>query len=97
MSTFSKSYDPGSNATSGSSAWERFLCCAGVPESGCASLVTSATGQGNAIRTRVRNHYATRYVPEHILEALGLRKQLTLRWQGDEQKNAPYALTGDAR
>jgi hypothetical protein len=97
MSTFSNSYNPGSNATSGSSAWERFLHYAGVPESSCASLVAGGTRQGNAIRTWVRDHYATRYVPEHILEALGLRKQLTLRWQGDEQQNTTYALTGEAR
>jgi hypothetical protein len=97
MSTFSNSYDPKSSAMSGSSAWERFLRCAGVSENSCASLLAGGTRQGSAIRSWVRNNYATRYVPEHILEVLGLRKQLTFRWHGDEQQNASYALTGEAR
>jgi hypothetical protein len=96
MSTFSTSYNSRSSATSGSSAWERFLRCAGVPESSCASLLAGGTREACAIRTWVRDHYATRYVPEHILEALGLRKQLALRWQGPEQQNAANVSICDA-
>jgi len=72
----------------GSSAWERFLRSVGIPENSCASHVTAGTEQGDAIRSWVRDNYGTKYVPEHILEALGLRKQLVLRWRGDEDQSA---------
>jgi hypothetical protein len=84
MSTFGLSYHVRNNATSARSAWERFLHSSGLPESGCASLVVGGTRQGSAIRSWVRQNYASKYVPEHILEAIGLRKQLALRWQEED-------------
>jgi hypothetical protein len=81
MSTFGLSYEVRNNATSGRSAWERLLHSAGIPENGCASFVVGDTRQGSAIRSWVLKNYASKYVPEHILEALGLRKQLVLKWQ----------------
>lgn len=66
------------------SAWDRFLLGAGLKESNCASLVKGSSRKSRAIRAWVLKHYARNYVPEDILEALGLRGQLRLRWQGDE-------------
>jgi hypothetical protein len=68
----------------GPSAWELFLLGTGVPESRCASLLSGQTRTGRAIRAWVLDHYAKNYVPEYILEALGLRKQLIFRWQREE-------------
>jgi hypothetical protein len=96
MSTFRASFDVRSTTPPGLSAWEVFLRCAGVPENSCASHVEGGTQQGTAIRSWVRENYGTRYVPEHILETLGLRKQLVHRWQRDEQDFAPYGATGGA-
>jgi hypothetical protein len=76
--------NPGINhqneAPPGPSAWELFLLGAGVPESHCASVLAGRSPKGLAIRSWVRDHYSARYVPEHILDALGLRKQLRVRW-----------------
>ena len=69
---------------SGPSAWDLFLLGAGLNESSCSSLLAGRSHKGREIRSWVREHYATRYVPEEILEALGLRRQLRVRWQGDE-------------
>jgi hypothetical protein len=66
------------------SAWELFLLGAGVSESHCASLIAGRTPKGRAIRSWVCEHYSTKYVPESILDTLGLRKQLKLRWQGED-------------
>ncbi len=72
------------NMVSGASAWETFLLGAGVPESHCARLLRGSSRKGRAIRSWVRENYARKYVPEEILETLGLRRQLRLRWQADE-------------
>jgi hypothetical protein len=66
---------------SGPSAWELFLRGEGVPESSCASLLAGRSRKGRAIHSWIRKHYSTRYVPENILEVIGLRRQLRLRWQ----------------
>ena len=66
------------------SAWELFLLAAGLNERNCASLLQGGSRKGRAIRTWVLKHCAKNYVPEDILEVLGLRGQLRLRWQGDE-------------
>ena len=96
MSTFNNCYQPSVNTTQGSSAWEKFLRRTGVPESSCASHVASGTQQGAAICSWVRENYGTRYVPEHILEVLGLQKQLVLRWQAGEQRGTPYVSAVEA-
>lgn len=66
------------------SAWETFLLSTGLNETHCVSLLKGRSRKGRAIRTWVLKHYAKKYVPEDILEMLGLRGQLRLRWQGDE-------------
>ena len=53
MATFNLPYDGSDGSPLGLSAWERFLLSAGVPESGCASLVTGGTRKGNDIRSWV--------------------------------------------
>ena len=84
MAKFNLAFNRQDNIASGPSAWELFLLGAGVTESNCASALTGRSHKGRAIRAWVREHYSTRYVPEDILEALGLRRQLKVRWQGDE-------------
>jgi hypothetical protein len=44
----------------------------------------------------VRENYTRRYVPEAILETLGLRKQLLDRWQEEERQRVLYVSRGDA-
>jgi hypothetical protein len=66
------------------SSWELFLLGTGVAEKDCTSLFATHSREGQSIRSWVREHYATRYVPEHVLEALGLRRQLMRQWQGDD-------------
>jgi hypothetical protein len=68
----------------GPSAWETFLLGAGVAENTCSKVLSGRTRKGREIRSWVSKHYAKNYVPEHILEALGLRRQLMLRWQREE-------------
>ena len=97
MATFNLPYD-GSDASSfGLSAWERFIRSAGVSESGCASLVAGGTRKGNAVRSWVLANYTTSYVPQNILEVLGLRRQLVLRWDREERESAFSMTTGEVR
>ena len=72
------------DAPSGPSSWELFLLGAGVPEGNCASILAGRSRKGRAIRSWVRDHYSTKYVPENVLQALGLRKQLRVRWLGED-------------
>lgn len=97
MATYNLSYDGIDGSHLRLSAWERFLLTAGVPEKSCASLVAGDTRKGKTIRSWVLANYARRYVPEDILDVLGLRKQLVLRWQREEQDGASSAATGEAR
>jgi len=68
----------------GPSAWELFLLGERVSETNCVSLLAGQSRKARAIRSWVRDHYSTRYVPEQILDAIGLRKQLRLRWQKED-------------
>jgi hypothetical protein len=77
-------FDRRDNLLQGPSAWEMFLQQAGVPESHCASLLARRTRKARAIRSWVRENYSRKYVPEYILSAVGLRKQLRLRWQDED-------------
>lgn len=97
MATFNLPYDGSDRSPLGLSAWERFIRSAGVSESGCASLVVDGTRKGDAIRSWVLANYATKYVPEHILELLGLRGQLVLRWHREERQGGFSITTGEAR
>ncbi len=72
----------------GLSAWERLLLSADVREGVCALLVEGGTRKGDTIRSWVLANYAKRYVPEHILEVLGLRKRLVHRWHKEERQSA---------
>jgi hypothetical protein len=73
------------------------LRSAGVAKSGCALVVVVSTHTGNAIRSSVLANYATSYGPEQILEVPGLRRQLVLRWQREEQESALSITTGKSR
>ena len=97
MATYNPSYDGIDGSQLRLSAWERFLVGAGVPEKSCASLVAGRTRKGKAIRSWVLENYARRYVPEEILDLLGLQKQLAVRWQREEKEAAPSAVIGEAR
>jgi hypothetical protein len=63
------------------SAWEILLLSAGVLESNCISLLTSGAQEARAIRSWVHENYSRRYVPEQILDALGLRNRLRIKLQ----------------
>jgi hypothetical protein len=84
MANLNSSFGSKSQMVPSPSAWELFLVGVGVSESNCTSLLTHRSREGRAIRSWVRDHYTTKYVPESILEALGFRGQLRFRWQGDE-------------
>lgn len=84
MATFNLPHDGVDGSPSLLSAWEKLLLSAGVPESGCISLVAGSTRTGIAIRSWVLANYATRYVPERILEVLGLDEQVVRKWHSGE-------------
>ena len=84
MTRFNLTNIPAVDAPVGPSAWELFLRGTGISESHCASLLAGDSRKGRALRTWVHEHYSTRYVPETILDAVGLRKPLRLRWQGED-------------
>jgi len=69
-----------SDVPSGPSSWELFLLGEGIPEGSCSSILAGRSRKGRAIRSWVRDHYSTKFVPESVLDALGLRKQLRFRW-----------------
>jgi hypothetical protein len=94
MSIFNHPYNAGGNVRPGPTAWERLLLSMGVAERGCASLVTGDTRKGKLIRSWIQDNYARRYVPEYILEALGLQRPLSLKWQGEERHGASYGTRG---
>lgn len=96
MTTLNLPYGGDDSSPLGLSAWERLLLSADVRESGCASLVEGGTRKGDAIRSWVLANYATRYVPENILEVLGLRKQLALRWNSEDRQIAFFITAVDA-
>jgi hypothetical protein len=66
------------------SAWEMLLLRAGVLESNCISLLASGAQEARAIRSWVHENYSRRYVPEQILDALGLRNLLRNRLQDND-------------
>ena len=66
------------------SSWEKLLDSIGVPETACTSLIRCRSQKGRAIRSWVREHYTTRFVPESVLEFLDLRYELKLKWQVED-------------
>jgi len=83
MAKFDLSFNH-SNALPGPSAWEKFLLGAGVAENSCSQLVLGRTRKGRDIRSWVREHYTKNYVPEIVLETLGLHKRVMNRWPQEE-------------
>jgi hypothetical protein len=66
------------------SSWEKLLDSIGIPETACTALIRCRSRKGRAIRAWVREHYETNFVPENVLEFLGLRYQLRLKWQVED-------------
>jgi hypothetical protein len=60
------------------SSWEKLIDRIGVPETACTSLIGCRSQKGLALRSWVREHYKTKFVPENVLESLGLRYELKL-------------------
>jgi hypothetical protein len=81
MARFDSPFNRRDDLPSGPSAWEIFLQNAGISESNCASLLAKRTREAHAIRAWIRENYLRKYVPEYILDAVGLHNQLRLRWQ----------------
>jgi hypothetical protein len=71
MKEFSQSFQP--NQAPVSTAWELFLANEGIPESACRSLLNRRTEEGCAIRSWVLANYRTRFVPELVIQTLGLQ------------------------
>ena len=90
MATFNSRYYGKDDAPSEPSAWEEFLSSLGILESNCAALMAAKTQEGQTVRSWVWQNYATRYVPEYILDLLGLRERLTVRWPGTETENVSF-------
>jgi hypothetical protein len=66
------------------SSWEKLLDSIGIPETACTSLIGCRSRKGRAIRSWVREHYKTNFVPESVLEFLDLRYELKLKWQVED-------------
>jgi hypothetical protein len=80
MANFTFVFGSNTGAAQGPSGWELLLRGIGVPEHSCSLLLSGDSSSGRAIRAWVLENYASRYVPEDILETLGLRKQMKLKW-----------------
>lgn len=55
-------------------AWELFLANEGISEAKCPSLLKQHTEESCAIRSWVLANYKTRYVPELVIQTLGLQR-----------------------
>lgn len=63
------------------SKWEQLLASIGINEKDCTSSLIKRTRKGQAIRLWTLSHYSTSYVPEWILQMLGLQQRLNKTWQ----------------
>ena len=63
------------------SAWEQFLDKEGIPEFQCFSLLKDNELKGHVIRSWVLEHYKTSFVPELVIQAMGLQHQIISRLQ----------------
>jgi len=70
-----------SQPSSKTSSWEKLLDSIGIPEITCTALIGCRSQKGRALRSWVHEHYRTKFVPENVLEFLGLSYQLKLKWQ----------------
>jgi hypothetical protein len=84
MATFDFQFNGRDDVPPEPSAWEMLLLRAGVLESNCISLLASGAQEARAIRSWVHENYSRRYVPEQILDALGLRNLLRNRLQDND-------------
>jgi len=66
------------------SAWERFLADEGISESRCPSFLNCHTQERSVIQSWVLANYKTRYVPELVIQMLGLQRQLISTSRTDE-------------
>lgn len=65
-------------------AWERFLVGEGIPESKCPLLLNCDPQKGVAIRDWVLANYKTSYVPELVIQTLGLQYHLNSTWRVEQ-------------
>ena len=63
------------------SAWEQFLDEEGISEFHCFSLLKGNALKGRVIRSWVLEHYKTSFVPELVIQAMGLQHQIMSRLQ----------------
>lgn len=57
-------------------AWELFLANEGISEAKCPSLLKQHTEESCAVRSWVLANYKTRYVPELVIQTLGLQRHV---------------------
>lgn len=84
MPKFTHTRQPAIHEPARLSSWEVFLLNTGVPETNCITLLSRRSRKGLAISTWVNQNYATKFVPENILDAVRLRSPNIARWQVDE-------------
>lgn len=63
------------------SGWEQLLARMEIDEKDCTANLVRRTRKGQAIRSWTLAHYSTSYVPEWILQILGLHHRLNRTWQ----------------
>lgn len=81
MANFDLSYKYAQPSPRLRSGWEQLLASMRIDEKECATNLIRRTRKGRMIRSWTLAHYSTSYVPEWILQILGLHQRLNRRWQ----------------
>lgn len=81
MANFDLSYEYAECCPHPQSGWEQLLAGMEINETDCTSHLVRRTQKGRAIRSWTLAHYSTSYVPEWILQLLGLHHRLNRTWQ----------------
>jgi hypothetical protein len=61
--------------------WEQMLANMEITENDCTSHLVTQTRKDRAIRSWTLTHYSTNYVPEWLLQMLGVHRRLSRIWR----------------
>lgn len=81
MASFDLTYRYAQPSLRPRSGWEQLLASMGIDEKDCTLNLIRRTQKGRMIRSWTLAHYSTSYVPEWILQILGLHHRLDRTWQ----------------
>lgn len=81
METFDLPYKYAQPSPRPRSGWEQLLASIGIDEKDCTTNLIRRTRKGQMIRSWTLAHYSTSYVPEWVLQMMGLHHRLTRTWQ----------------